>query len=88
MRDKYSLMNKSGISFETAVNRVLDFIGNPYDAWNKGDLLQKSRIQKLVFVRPLKYSKSKGFGTAEMSLPFRGFLTCPNQVWWRWRECN
>jgi len=43
-------MNKSGISFETAVNRVLDFIGNPYDAWNKGDLLQKSRIQKLVFI--------------------------------------
>jgi DNA invertase Pin-like site-specific DNA recombinase len=70
LRDKYSLMNKSGINFETAVNGVLNFIGNPYDAWNKGDLLQKSRIQKLVFVRPLKYSKSKGFGTAEMSLPF------------------
>ena len=70
LRDKYSLMNKSGINFETAVNGVLDFIGNPYDAWNDGDLLQKSRIQKLVFVRPLKYSKSKGFGTVEMSLPF------------------
>jgi len=70
LRDKYSLMNKSGINFETAVNGVLDFIENPYDAWNKGDLLQKSRIQRLVFIRPLKYSKSKGFGTAEMSLPF------------------
>lgn len=70
LKDKYLLLNKGGINFETAVNGVLDFIGNPYDAWNKGDLLQKSRIQKLVFVRPLKYSKSKGFGTAEMSLPF------------------
>ena len=63
-------MDKREVNFETAANGVLDFISNPYDTWINGDLIQKSRIQKLVFVRPLKYSKLKGFGTAEMSLPF------------------
>ena len=70
LQRKYSKTNKGEINFETAANGVLDFIGNPYEAWESGDLLQKSRIQRLVFIRPLKYSKSKGFGTAEMSLPF------------------
>jgi len=70
LQNKHSLIDKKDINFETAVNGVLDFISNPYDAWITGDLIQKSRIQKLVFVRPLKYSKLKGFGTAEMSLPF------------------
>jgi hypothetical protein len=72
---------------------VLDFVGNPYKAWESGYLLQKSKIQRLVFIRPLKYSKSKGFGTVEMSLPFsisafQGFLTYLNQVWWRERDSN
>jgi len=70
LQSKCSITSQSDFNFETAVNGVLDFIGNPYDAWKNGDLIQKSRIQKLVFVRPLKYSKLKGFGTAEMSLPF------------------
>jgi DNA invertase Pin-like site-specific DNA recombinase len=70
LQRKHLVTNESEINFETAINGVLDFVGNPYSAWKSGDLLQKSRIQRLVFIRPLKYSKSKGFGTAEMSLPF------------------
>ena len=70
LQRKHPITDESEINFETAINSVLDFVGNPYKAWESGDLLQKSKIQRLVFIRPLKYSKSKGFGTAEMSLPF------------------
>jgi len=70
LQRKHPITDESEINFETAINSVLDFVGNPYKAWESGDLLQKSKIQRLVFIRPLKYSKSKGFGTVEMSLPF------------------
>lgn len=58
------------IDFGTALNAVMNFIGNSHDVWVSGDLNQKRLVQKLVFRRPLVIDSSQAIGTADLSLPF------------------
>jgi hypothetical protein len=55
--------------FETALNRVLDFIKNPFGMWKTGDLPQRRLVLRLVFQEPLVYGRERGFGTPTFSLP-------------------
>ncbi len=55
--------------FQTAVNRVFDFLKNPLFMWKIGDLRQKRLVLRLVFAEPLTYERERGFQTAPLSLP-------------------
>ena len=50
--------------------RVFDFLSNPDIFWTDGNLQQKRMVQNLIFRDRLLYDSGKGFGTAELSLPF------------------
>jgi site-specific DNA recombinase len=63
------IKNRKNYDFETALNRVFDFIKNPYSMWQQGDLAQKRLVLRLVFEGALTYDKEKAFGTASFSLP-------------------
>jgi len=67
--EKIEIKEKKHYDFESAVDRVFDFIKNPYAMWQQGDLSQKRLVLRLVFEGALKYDKEKGFGTATFSLP-------------------
>jgi site-specific DNA recombinase len=56
--------------FETAFDKVFQFILNIDQAWLKGDLKQQKMVQYLVFPKNLSYTKKEGFGTASKSLLF------------------
>lgn len=63
-------MKKGGVSFETAVALVFDFVKNPSKIWKKGDLAEQRIVLRLVFSAPLYYQRETGFETASLSLPF------------------
>ncbi|NQY74199.1 MAG: recombinase family protein [Candidatus Margulisbacteria bacterium] len=60
-------------NFETALEKVTNFISQPHNMWANGNLEQKQKVQKLVFLEPLTYGKETGFGTAKKALPFAYF---------------
>lgn len=55
--------------FQTATDRVFDFIKNPLQMWQSGDLTQKRLVLRLVFQEPLVYDREAGFQTTSFSLP-------------------
>jgi site-specific DNA recombinase len=59
------------------INRTfLDFLQNPHEYWASSDLGRKRTVLKATFTRPLAYSKTEGYRTPDLSLPFsvlRGF---------------
>ncbi len=59
------------VDFETALDRVLDFLSNPLGMWQTGDLQQRRLVLRLVFEEPLVYDRETGFATASFSLPIR-----------------
>ena len=60
-------------SIETALDIVFDFLKNPLDRWQKGDIYRKRLVLRLVFEENLVYNKNSGFETAILSLPLRVF---------------
>jgi site-specific DNA recombinase len=55
--------------FQTAVDRVFEFLKDPLFMWKTGDLGQKRLVLRLVFTEPLTYDRGRGFQTAPLSLP-------------------
>lgn len=60
-------------NIETALDIVFDFLKNPLEQWQKGDIHQKRLVLRLVFEEPLVYNRKSGFETANLSLPLRVF---------------
>jgi site-specific DNA recombinase len=58
---------------ETALDIVFDFLKNPLDKWQKGDIHQRRLVLRLVFQELLIYDRKSGFETAHLSLPLRVF---------------
>lgn len=78
--EKETVLKNSLMSFErhrpnieTALDIVFDFLRNPLDKWEKGDMAQKRLVLRLVFQGNLAYNKNSGFETAILSLPLRVF---------------
>ena len=67
--EKIDINSRKNYDFEKALNRVFDFIKNPFAMWQQGDLQQKRLVLRLVFEGALLYDKETGFGTASFSLP-------------------
>ena len=63
-------IKKHGVSFETAVTLVFNFVQNPSKMWKKGVLSEQRIVLRLVFSEPLYYQRGVGFETASLSLPF------------------
>lgn len=57
--------------FQTALNRVFEFIRSPLVVWKNGDLSEKRLVLRLVFTEPLVYTRETGFQTAAFSLPIQ-----------------
>jgi site-specific DNA recombinase len=60
--------------FEPALNKVFEFIKDPFLMWKTGDLAQKRLVLRMVFDELLIYDYEKGFYTATLSLPLE--LSC------------
>lgn len=59
--------------FEPALNKVIEFIKDPFLMWKTGDLAQKRLVIRMVFDELLVYDREKGLSTEEfapkLSLP-------------------
>lgn len=60
--------------FNKALRTALDFLGNPWNLWKSGRLEDKRAVLKLTFANRLQYSRSDGFRTADLSLPFKALM--------------
>ncbi|MBI2524307.1 recombinase family protein [Candidatus Berkelbacteria bacterium] len=60
--------------FEPALDKVIEFIKDPFLMWKTGDLAQKRLVLRMVFDELLVYDREKGFYTATFSLPVE--LSC------------
>ena len=49
----------------------MTFLSNPWFIWKNGDLALKKTVLRLVFDKPLAYSKERGFRTPQTSVIFR-----------------
>ncbi len=67
--EKIEIKNRKNYDFESALNRVLEFLQYPFAMWQQGDLAQKRLVLRLVFEKELTYDKETAFGTASFSLP-------------------
>ena len=57
-------------SFEEMFELSMKFLSSPYDIWEKGDLMVKKTVLRLVFSNPLMVSRKKGVQTGETTYPF------------------
>lgn len=46
-------------NIETAIDIVFDFLKNPLQQWQNGDIHRKKLVLKLVFEQSLAYNKKK-----------------------------
>jgi hypothetical protein len=56
---------------QEAFNLIFKFIGTPAETWKKADNKAKILIHNMIFTSNPVYSLATGFGTPELSLPFR-----------------
>ncbi len=55
--------------FKTVLDTVFDFIKNPSEMWNEGNLKRKHMVLRFIFRDPLIYDPKLGFRTPVLSLP-------------------
>ena len=81
---------KTPIDFETALDKVMEFVEDPAKMWQTKDLTKQRVVLKLVFNEKLLYLRDFGFETASLSLPFAlsGMAGVSKARWWRCRELN
>ena len=58
-------------TFERTFRTALAFFVNPLILWEKGAFEHKRMVLKTMFADRLAYDREKGFGTANLSLPFK-----------------
>ncbi len=57
--------------YDEVLQTSLDFIANPWNLWETGNLEDRRAMAKLVFADHLIYCRENGFQTPEISLPFK-----------------
>jgi DNA invertase Pin-like site-specific DNA recombinase len=58
-------------NFDQTFRTAVRFLANPSELWRSGDLNHQRIVLRLAFATKLLYSRSDGFRTAEINLPFR-----------------
>lgn len=56
---------------EEFIEHALRFLANPWNLYEKGEFTFKRTVLKLAFAEPLRYSRSEGYRTAEITFPFK-----------------
>jgi len=72
--EKQQQTSTRNYEFEPALNKVIEFIKDPFLMWTTGDLAQQRLVLRMVFDELLVYDHKKGFYTATFSLPIE--LSC------------
>lgn len=77
-------MERPHQGFDQTFRTPLEFFRNPQKLWFSDHVVDKKLVLKLVFAKPLEYSKKSGFRTALTSCPFRLFsgFEGGGKVWW------
>ncbi len=57
--------------FEEYIEHTFRFLANPWGIYEKGNLVLKRTVLKLVFAEPLRYSRETGNRIAKTTLPFK-----------------
>ena len=58
-------------SFDEMFELAMKLLSNPYEIWKKANTTLKKVILRLVFTRPMEFSRKSGVRTAETTLPFK-----------------
>ena len=58
-------------TFSELFERAVQFLSNPWNIWENGDLTDRRMLLKLTFSKSLEYCREKGYRTPELSLPFK-----------------
>jgi site-specific DNA recombinase len=58
-------------SYDESFRTALGFLASPWNLWSSEHLEDKRSAVKLTFASALRYSRSEGFRTADLSLPFK-----------------
>ena len=56
---------------EELIEHAMTFLAKPWNLYEKGSLAVKHTVLKLAFAAPLRYSRSEGCRTAEITFPFK-----------------
>ena len=70
MREEAISASQIDTSLEGAVGTVLDFMEKPRRLWDNGTLDDKHLVLRLTFAKKLRWNRERGFGTADLTLPF------------------
>ncbi|MCB1381104.1 MAG: recombinase family protein, partial [Alphaproteobacteria bacterium] len=71
IKEKMSSGGRPKSSFDDTVRTALAFLANPWNLWASERLEDRRTVLKLAFADRLSYSRSEGFRTANMTLPFK-----------------
>lgn len=58
-------------TFDEMFELAMRFLSSPYDIWEKGDLVSKRTVLRLVFSQPLALNLKEGIRTPETTFPFK-----------------
>jgi site-specific DNA recombinase len=58
-------------TLEDSFEHTMRFLANPYNIWEKGDLILKRTVLRLAFLNRVIYDRNEGVRTPELSLPFK-----------------
>ena len=56
---------------EEFIEPALEFLGNPWNLYENGNLTFKKTVQRLAFSEPLRYARETGYRTAKTAFPFK-----------------
>ena len=71
MSEKIAKCGRPIRSFDETLRTAFNFLENPYKFWASEHLEDKRAVLKLAFADRLSYSRSEGFRTANLTLPFK-----------------
>ncbi len=66
-----NVVYKKEPNFEEALQLTLKFLGTPAETWTRSGIELKNMVHNMIFTANPKYSLINGFGTPNISLPFR-----------------
>ncbi len=69
--EKLAQIGRPQKAFEESFELACRFLASPCNIWESGSLEVRRTVLRLVFLKPLAYSRKQGVGTPEISFPFR-----------------
>jgi hypothetical protein len=71
LTEKIAQIGRPQPDFDQTFRTAARFLANPCELWRSNDLQQQRIVLRLAFATKLPYSRSEGFRTPQISLPFK-----------------